>query len=58
MPKFYDTIEYDDIEQRYIGVYGELYKSVDDIPQKYHHLVQPIKPIKPIKPLNVKFKKI
>ena len=46
MPRFYDYIEWDEIEQRYIGLYGEPYRYIDDIPKKYHHLVQPIKPIK------------
>ena len=54
MSKFYNHIEWDEIEQRWIGLYGELYKSSEDIPQKYIHLV---KPIRPIKPLKLKFKK-
>lgn len=49
MPKFYDYIEYDDLEQRYIGLYGELYKTFEDIPEKYRHLVKPPQPIKKIK---------
>lgn len=49
MPKFYDYIEWDEIENRYIGLYGEPYKSIDDIPKKYRHLVIPIKPIKKLK---------
>lgn len=49
MPKFYNCIEYDDIEDRYIGLYGEQYNTMEDIPFKYRHLVKPIKPVKKIK---------
>lgn len=49
MPKIYNSIVFDDIEQRYIGLYGESYKTIEDIPKKYHNLVQPIKPIMKIK---------
>lgn len=48
MPKFYNCIEYDDIEDRYIGLYGEQYNTIEDIPFKYRHLVKPPQPIKTI----------
>ena len=43
------TIEFDDIEHRYIDNLGNIYKTIDDIPENIRHLVKPIKPIKPIK---------
>ena len=49
MPKFYNHIEWDELEQRWTGLHGELYKTIDDIPESIRHLVKPIKPIKPFK---------
>ena len=49
MTKFYNRIEWDEIEQRYKGLYGDLHKTIDDIPENIRHLVKPIKPIKPPK---------
>lgn len=43
MSKLYNHIKWDEIEQRYIGLYGELYKTIDDIPEDIQHLVKPIK---------------
>ena len=44
-----EIIEWDYIEDRFIDDCGNLYKSIEDIPEKYQHLVQPIKPLKPLR---------
>lgn len=43
------TIEWDYLEHRYIDDDGNMYKTIDDIPEEMQHLVKPIKPIKPLK---------
>jgi hypothetical protein len=37
------SIIWDDLEQRYIDKQGNLYKTIDDIPEDMRHLVKPIK---------------
>lgn len=40
------SIAWDELEQRYIDQDGNLYKTIDDIPESMRHLVKPIKPLK------------
>lgn len=41
------AIRFDYLENAYIDNLGNVYKSIEDIPKKYQHLVMPIKEIKP-----------
>ena len=38
-------ISWDWLENRYIDNLGTCYKTLEEIPQNYHHLVKPIKPV-------------
>lgn len=40
------SIAWDELEQRYIDQDGNLYKTIDDIPEGMRHFVKPIKPLK------------
>lgn len=42
------TIEFDYLENAYIDNLGNVYKTIDNIPEEYKHLVVPIKEIKAI----------
>lgn len=42
-----NMIEYDHIEQRYIDMEGNLYKTIDDIPESMRHLVASIRVVRP-----------
>lgn len=44
-----EVIEWDYLEHRYIDNIGNLYRTIDDIPENIRHLVKPIEPIKPFK---------
>ena len=47
--KLIQVIEWDYLENQYIDNVGNLYKTIDDIPESSTHLLKPIKPVKPIK---------
>jgi len=43
------VIDWDYLEHRYIDNVGNMYKTIDDIPEDIQHLAKPIEPIKPTK---------
>lgn len=53
-----DNIEWDYLEDKYIDNQGNIYKTIEDIPENYRQYIKPIKPIKPFKVRYVKGVKI